>query len=157
MGWPMFYFPSSFHHSCVFTLFEVLVFASFFLALPYFPCYLLIPFDSNLLFNLLSKSTPDIQIFILSLQNGGSGLPASATSRLGGKWADGNSGEQGGGMAGRVSAHAHPDQWSADSHPSGTAGPGWHRATGHGEEWLVGNWKHVCVREYVSKFSVRLT
>lgn len=48
-------------------LFLVLVFASFFLALPYFPCYLLIPFDFNLLSNLLSKSTPDIQTFILSL------------------------------------------------------------------------------------------
>lgn len=48
-------------------LFLVLAFASFFLALPYFPCYLLIPFDFNLLSNLLSKSTPDIQTFILSL------------------------------------------------------------------------------------------
>lgn len=72
------------------------------------------------------------------MQSGGGGLPASAAGGPGGERADGDSGGKGGDVAGGVSAHPHPDQRGPDPHPPGTAGPGRHRATGHGEEWAEG-------------------
>ncbi len=49
-------------------------------------------------------------------------------------------------MAGGVSAHPHPDQRGADPHPLGTAGPGWHCATSHGEDGGIELWRlEACV------------
>jgi len=80
----------------------------------------------------------------LPLQGRGTRVPASATGGPGGERAHGDSGGEGGDVAGWVSAHPYPDQWGANSHPPGTAGPGWHRATSHGEQRVVELWK--CVR-----------
>lgn len=95
----------------------------------FLPFSTFLPYLNLLLTRIFSLSLP--------LQRGGGRLPASAASGPGGEWADGDSEGEGGDVAGGVSAYPHPDQWSADPHPPGTAGLGWHRSTSHGEEWVV--------------------
>lgn len=82
------------------------------------------------LYALYPFSAPDVR---LSLQCGGAGLPEGPAGGPGGQRADGDPEGEGGDVAGGVSAHQDPDQRGADSPPSGTAGLGGHRASGHGE------------------------
>lgn len=74
-------------------------------------------------------------------QGRGTGLPAGPAGGPGGERADDDSGGPGSDVAGGVPANPDPDQWGADPHPPGTAGPGWHRAASYGEEWVVELWK----------------
>ena len=113
----------------------------------------------SLLFYLNPLLTHTTSPSLSSSQGGCSGLPASAAGGPGGERADGDSGGKGGDVAGRVSAHPHPDQWGADPHPPGATGPGWHRAISHGEErgWSCGSGKPVCIQTFVCLLTLGCT